>query len=26
MHPFLKWNCIGADPFKQDVRAGAGVL
>jgi len=26
MHPFLKWDCTGAAPFKQDVRAGAGVL
>jgi len=26
MHPFLKWDCTGAAPFKQDVHVGAGVL
>jgi len=26
MHPFLKWDCSGAAPFKQDVRAGEPVL
>jgi hypothetical protein len=24
MHPFLKWDCTGAAPFKQDVCAVAG--
>jgi len=26
MDPFLKWDCTGAAPFKQDLRAGAGFL